>query len=167
MVKIKGNSMKKRICKTCGKVFKPSSGHLNCWKCRHEKSKIECPKCGKKMQRKSKICHSCRMRLLIGKDNPNWKGGKTNHNGYKMIHCVDHPRVTGKTSKYIMEHILVMEEYLRRCLVEDEHVHHKNGIKNDNRIENLELWTTNHPTGCRVEDLSKWAYKIIEKYGAV
>lgn len=58
-----------------------------------------------------------------------------------------------------------MSEYLGRPLREGETVHHRNGRRADNRIENLELWTSNHPAGQRVEDVLAWATEIIALYG--
>lgn len=72
-----------------------------------------------------------------GKLNPNWKGGKINFCGYWYIHKPEHPFC--KKQGYVAEHRLVMEKHIGRYLTCDEIVHHKNGNKKDNRIENLEI----------------------------
>jgi hypothetical protein len=76
-----------------------------------------------------------------GENNPRWAGGKLKTQGYIRIWKSDHPFADAKN--YIMEHRLVMEQFLGRYLAPEEVVHHINGIKNDNRIENLMLFANN------------------------
>lgn len=78
-----------------------------------------------------------------GEGHPDWKGGRTtNKDGYIEVYCPDHPN-RRKHTPYVLEHRLVMERHLGRYLTRQEVVHHRNGVKDDNRIENLELFSTN------------------------
>ena len=68
------------------------------------------------------------------------KGYIITHNGYKMVKApLDHPKKDSKG--YIREHILIAEQFIKRYLEENEVVHHINGDKLDNRIENLQVLT--------------------------
>jgi len=76
--------------------------------------------------------------VKFGAANHKWKGGRMiDPDGYVLVKRRDHP--AARKNGYILEHRLVMEEHLGRPLRADEVVHHKNSVKTDNRIENLEV----------------------------
>ena len=78
-----------------------------------------------------------------GEKSAAWKGGRWTSGGYVYIYSPNHPRkvktIGSKSGGYMAEHRLVMEKHIGRYLYPWETVHHINGIKDDNRIENLKL----------------------------
>lgn len=96
--------------------------------------------------KKPTISPQCRAATIAahkGKRSCSWKGGKIKDAfGYVLIWMPSHPNAKiGRGKGYVYEHRLVMSHHLGRPLDKLEFVHHRNGIKDDNRIENLELLT--------------------------
>jgi len=123
---------------------------------------LACAECGKERwvslsayrNTRCILCISCSRK---GRRNCNWKGGRTKtKEGYvALLIAPNSPyfemaKIGGNAKSrawYIAEHRLVMAISLGRCLHSWEIVHHKNGIKDDNRIENLYLTTKQAHTG--------------------
>lgn len=81
--------------------------------------------------------------------------GHLNDNGYRML------SVSGRPTA---EHRVIMARHLGRKLEPHETVHHRNGQRDDNRIENLELWSSSQPYGQRVADKVAWAVELLRLY---
>ena len=89
---------------------------------------------------KNSRCRHCALKQRNGNHNHNWKGGRHYSNGWIMVHVPSHPYAT--KWGYVKEHRLVIEGIIGRYLESGEVVHHLNGIKDDNRAENLLLTTS-------------------------
>ncbi len=87
--------------------------------------------------------------------------GWVNRAGYRVLYKPDHPNRTKIDT--VMEHVLVMSEFLGHPVKKGDTIHHRNGIRDDNRTENLELWTGNHPSGVRKSDLDEWVIEYMKE----
>ena len=87
-------------------------------------------------------------------------GWRVNAYGYKVRSLTGEDGVTRQEA----QHRVVMEEHLGRALLPHENVHHVNGVRDDNRLENLELWSKSQPAGQRVADKVAWAKELLALY---
>jgi hypothetical protein len=102
---------------------------------------------------------------IIGGKRAKWTEKIIDDNGYVLLPIKDHPNSRrGTKCNRIAEHRFVMSGFLGRPLFDNENVHHKNGDKTDNRIENLELWVVVQPKGQRPIDLIEYAREILKRY---
>lgn len=150
-----------KICITCG--------------CEHyRKTSMECKYCPRKRAQNAYILKKNKNKekkqqvknIELKKPRPKNKSGEGNIDaqGYKTISKRGHPNQMDDKGR-IREHIFVMSEFLGRPLMKGESVHHKNGVRDDNRIENLELWNKGQPAGQRVEDKIKYYIEFLSSYG--
>lgn len=99
----------------------------------------------------------------VSRKKPGDPEGWLNDQGYRLLSRAGHPN--SNKQGIIREHIYVMSKHLNRPLLKNENVHHKNGQRADNRVENLELWSKGQPPGQRISDKLRWALELIETYG--
>lgn len=169
------------------KVFKRDLLGTECIQCnkiREKESDIEnklCRNCYQKKryknnpdlhERHKKLCRNSRRRergidtelpLLCA---PAGSGSIKKDQGYRVI-CKKEFRGMPHADKKgrIAEHTYVMMQHLGRPLKKGENVHHINGIRHDNRIENLELWHRSQPPGQRLDQKLEWCKSLLEEYG--
>lgn len=144
-------------CESCGKVF------------------TKRPTQGAKSPADNRYCsYECRWAAARGRDE---YGRYVNAEGYVILdkrwstkepsrglNDNGYVRLNLRRDGRVLEHRHVMQQVLGRKLLSGETVHHKNGIKTDNRPENLELWVGKHPKGQRVEDVVAWATEMLHRY---
>lgn len=120
---------------------------------RHEYIWVKCEECGKERWQPKRVqtplCHHCAMSHRVWSNSPVWMGGRVHHCGYTLVRVKPSDFFFPMAAKngYIPEHRLVMAKSLGRCLSTWELVHHKNGRKDDNRIDNLSLLMTGGHNG--------------------
>src|SRR3990167_559622 len=154
------------ICNFCGKDFFHTHKRTSCCsqECGQKRGAfIKCVNCKKQkwkapkviLRAKNHYCSDyCKRIYEIGENSPSFKGGYISHHGYRVFNV---PKSSGKNRTIAFEHRLIMEKILGRTLKNYERVHHSNGIRSDNRPENLELWTVRKdPCGQRVSDILKF-----------
>jgi len=126
--------------------------------------------CGRRSKAKG-LCVTHHQRMLKYGD---VNGGKFHHSahrrewhkghlGYVVKYDPGNPNAI--PNGYVYQHRQVMADIIGRPLLPHENVHHKNGVKDDNRPENLEMWISTQPSGQRVQDLVSWARDILGQYG--
>jgi len=126
------NTRVDKICLICNKSFKVPKHRIKTAKfcslsCKSKYIQKIHPELRKKLPHK------------FGKNHHNWSGGRfLDKSGYVLLRKTTYPNCNHRG--YVIEHRWVMEKHIGRLLETREHVHHINGIKTDNRIENLMLF---------------------------
>lgn len=151
-VPLDGFAKNQRSCRVCRQRYRLNNYTLG---------KV-CPDCGTKISNKARRCAPCNG--LSKRGVPHGSGRSKHPQGYIILSGqYDHPNASSRG--LLAEHVKVMTEMLGRPMRPGENVHHRNGIRDDNRPENLEIWISSQPPGQRVVDLVAWARDIIDTYG--
>jgi len=135
----------------------------NCWKVRCECGNEKIVK-GISLTKSNPIvsCGCYRAELtsqrMSGKNHHSWKNGKPRLNGKGYLEY-RYGELRG-----VKEHRYLYEQHYGIKLLPHQNIHHINGVRTDNRIENLELWDDSQPSGQRVEDKIEFYFNLISQY---
>lgn len=151
-------------CPECGEQFQRFGAKnvycsRKCVRSAQKAAKISraCMHCGGPLNLGRKFCsRACYVAFANSDKNPRRHGSTVvTKDGYvaQMVH-----------GRAVAQHRVIMEQHLGRALAPGETIHHKNGVRTDNRIENLELWAGNHRRGQRVADMVAWAKETLQRY---
>lgn len=143
---------------------RPNGRLLTAWLCRCECGNEKEVNIGDLRRGYVRSC-GCLKVWRKGPKSPCWRGGRTLQYGYVRLTCpVEFPGAERVKGRHVFEHTVVVARHLGRPLHKGETIHHKNGIRDDNDIKNLELRVSNHGPGQRVEDLVVWAKEVLARY---
>ena len=170
------NTRKTITCKKCGQEFEGWANQGYCGGCKHKRrleterarmarikgkpvaeGKWRCPICGCFKDKDAFSCVNCHNQQKQREKNANWKGGKTRAHGYIFIRVG-----AGKDAKYTQEHRLVWEE-TNGPIPKGYVIHHLNGIKDDNRLENLACLPVAAHSGPAIHAAYKARIRQLEK----
>jgi len=157
-----------KVCKICGKEFysQNTRTRIVCLDCQSIRDKFikaqykirhkhACPICGKLIDSTASMCHLCYVKTHSGRNSPNFREEpRKTKGGYIFVPIPEHPFCN--SGGMVAQHRLVIEKKIGRYLTPDEIVHHLNGIRDDNRPQNLVI------TKCHSH--SSWTYiKALQK----
>ena len=131
--------------------------------------KCAIPNCGRAFKEKrskyGQLCATHEHRVRHGKDMATPIRSKVASVGDLSPSGQGYILVKTPQMEWRMYHQVIMEQHIGRLLYPHENVHHINGIRDDNRLENLELWSHSQPSGQRVADKTAWAIEWLTQYG--
>lgn len=159
------DNSRKLTCSNCHRtgLIISDMNNLLCTKCHRHKEESLDPAKAQRRKDINLISHRKKKGKDLNAPRRKSTGEWKNSQGYVIIYKKDHPNAF--VSGCLPKHVFVMSEHIGRPLKKGENVHHINGIRDDNRIENLELWRRGQCTGQRLKEKLEWCKELLIEYG--